>query len=66
MNSDQLRYVVEIAEKGSINKAAESLFISQPNLSNIIKDLENEINIKIFNRNNRGITLTKEVTNCYK
>lgn len=58
MNFNQLRYIVEIVETGSISKAASNLFISQPNLSNQITNLENEIGKKIFYRNNRGVTLT--------
>lgn len=60
MQINQLKYLIEVAETGSINKAAQNLFVSQPNLSNAIVKLENEFNIKIFNRTNRGVELTKE------
>lgn len=60
MYLNQLKYVVEVAEKKSINKAAQSLFISQPNLSTAIINLEEEFGIKIFNRTNRGVELTKD------
>ncbi|SMB90542.1 DNA-binding transcriptional regulator, LysR family [Desulfonispora thiosulfatigenes DSM 11270] len=51
--------VVEIAKTGSMNKAAQNLFISQPNLSASIKELENELNISIFTRSHKGVSLTK-------
>mgnify|MGYP002508706205 CR=1 FL=1 len=60
MTLQQLRYAVCIADNKSINKAAAELFITQPSLSSTIKDLENEINITIFLRSNRGIVITPE------
>lgn len=60
MTLQQLKYVIEIASRGSMNLAAKRLFISQPSLSNAIKDLEEEIQITIFERTNKGITLSKE------
>ena len=60
MTLQQLKYVLAIAEKGSINEAAKSLFISQPSLSNAIKEIENEIKRTLFVRTNRGITLTND------
>ncbi|MFB6467215.1 LysR family transcriptional regulator [Cytobacillus sp. Hz8] len=60
MTLQQLKYVLEVASKGSINEAAKSLFISQPSLSNAIKELEKEIKITIFIRTNRGITISNE------
>jgi DNA-binding transcriptional LysR family regulator len=56
----QLKYVIEIANRGSINEAAKRLFISQPSLSNAIKDLEEELQLAIFDRSNKGISLSKE------
>ena len=56
----QLKYVIEVSRSRSINKAAQNLFISQPSLSNAIKELENEIGIVIFLRTNKGIILTAE------
>jgi DNA-binding transcriptional LysR family regulator len=56
----QLKYVIEVADKGSMNEAAKSLFISQPSLSNAIKELEMEIKITIFVRTNRGIRITTD------
>lgn len=60
MTLQQLKYVIAVADNNSINKAAASLFITQPSLSGAIKELEKEININIFTRSSRGITLTKE------
>ena len=60
MQLQQLRYLIEVAETKSMNKAAQNLFISQPNLSNSIMSLEEEFNIKIFERTNRGVEITKE------
>lgn len=60
MTLQQLRYAVAIAEHKSMNKAAAELFITQPSLSNTIKDLENEIHMEIFSRSNRGIVITPE------
>lgn len=56
----QLKYALEVASKGSMNEAARSLFISQPRLSNAIKELEKEFKITIFIRTNRGVTVTNE------
>ena len=50
MTLQQLRYVIEISETGSMNKAAEQLYISQPSLTNAVKELEKEIGITVFNR----------------
>jgi len=58
MTLQQLKYAIEVAKWGSINIAAQKLFITQPSLSNAIKELENEINILIFERTNRGVSLT--------
>lgn len=60
MTLQQLRYAVVIADHKSMNKAAAELFVTQPSLSNTIKDLENEIHTEIFIRSNRGIIITPE------
>ncbi|QQZ59715.1 LysR family transcriptional regulator [Paenibacillus sonchi] len=60
MTLQQLRYAIEIANSGSMNEAAKRLFVSQPSLSNAIKELENELGITIFERNNRGISISAE------
>ena len=58
MTLQQMKYVVEIADRGSMNEAARALFISQPSLSGAIRELENEIGITLFTRSNRGIQIT--------
>jgi DNA-binding transcriptional LysR family regulator len=58
MTLQQLKYSIEIAKWGSINIAAKKLFITQPSLSNAIRELEAELNITIFERTNRGISVT--------
>lgn len=60
MTLQQLRYVIMIADCGSMNEAAKQLFISQPSLSETIKELELEIGFDIFLRSNRGIVITPE------
>ncbi|HZG71816.1 MAG TPA: LysR family transcriptional regulator, partial [Chondromyces sp.] len=60
MTLQQLKYVIEVARSRSINKAAQRLFISQPSLSNALKELEEEIGITIFLRTNKGILITPE------
>ena len=60
MTLQQLRYLIAIAEYGSINAAAQNLYASQSNLSTAIKDLEQELGITVFTRSNRGVTLTND------
>ena len=60
MTLSQLVYVVTVAEKKSMNKAAAELFVSQPALSGAIRDLEEEIHTQIFLRSNKGIVVTAE------
>ena len=60
MNILHMKYAVEVAKAGSINKAAEKLLIAQPNLSRSIKDLENELGITVFERQPSGMELTPE------
>lgn len=60
MNILHLKYAVEVARLGSLNKAAESLLIAQPNISRSIKELESDLGINIFNRSPRGMFLTPE------
>ena len=62
MTLQQLRYLIAIAEFGSINAAAQNLYASQSNLSTAIKELETELGITIFTRSNRGVTLTNDGT----
>ena len=60
MRLQQLRYIIAIAESGSMNSVARSLFVSQSSLSVAVRDLERELGIRVFNRSSRGITLTSE------
>lgn len=60
MNMQQLQYVLEIEQCGSINKAAQNLYISQPALSRALRELEDEIGITLFVRNSSGIMLTHQ------
>lgn len=60
MNILHLKYVVEVADAGSINKAAENLYVAQPNLSRSIKTLEADLGITIFDRSAKGMVLTPD------
>lgn len=60
MTLQQLKYALMIARSGSINEAAKQLFISQPSLSETIRELESEVGFDIFLRSNRGIVITPE------
>lgn len=60
MTLQQLRYIVTVADNGTISGAAKELFISQPSLTNAIKELEEEMQITIFNRTNKGIVVSNE------
>ncbi len=60
MNIQQIRYVLEVASSSSMREASTRLFISQPALSASIRELEDEIGILLFDRTNKGITLTEE------
>ena len=58
MTNNQIKYMIEVAQAGSVNQAARNLFISQSALSNAIMSVEQEFGRKIFNRSARGVTLT--------
>lgn len=60
MTLQQLKYVTEVADRGSITEAAKSLFIAQPSLSAAIHELEEEIGVTLFLRSNRGVLITPE------
>lgn len=62
MTLNQLTYVIKVAETGNMHTAAEALYISQPALSTAIRNLENELGIQLFVRDNNKIYLTKEGT----
>lgn len=58
MNITQIKYVLQTAASSSMREAATKLFVSQPTLSSSIRDLEEELGILIFERTNKGISLT--------
>lgn len=58
MNITQLKYVLEIAGSASMREASTKLYVSQPALSASIRELEDELGILIFERTNKGISLT--------
>ena len=71
MNITQLKYVLAIAGSSSMREASTKLFVSQPALSASVRDLEDELGILIFDRTNKGITLTDQgpmqmIQNWYK
>ena len=58
MNTQHFKYALEVEKTGSITKAAENLFMGQPNLSKSIKELEDTLGIEIFKRTSRGVVPT--------
>ena len=58
MNTQHFRYAVEVERTGSISQAAENLYISQPTISKVIKELEDTLGITIFQRTPRGTVAT--------
>jgi len=60
MTLQQLKYFIETVNCGSISKAADNLFLSQPSLSSSIKELENETGVELFTRTSKGMALTQD------
>ncbi|MCR4877241.1 MAG: LysR family transcriptional regulator [Clostridiales bacterium] len=60
MTLQQIRYVISIAETGSLGRAAEALYVSQPSLSSAVKELEKELGFPLFYRTSKGVVLTAE------
>ena len=60
MTLRQLEYIVAVAESGNITEAAKRLFVSQPSLTSAIRDLEQEMQITIFHRTNKGVVVTND------
>lgn len=65
MQLQQLEYFVMIADTGSLNRAAEKLFLTQPSLSKAIANLEEELNVQVFVRSKTGVELTEEGRKLY-
>lgn len=66
MNIQQLRYVVAIANSGTFREAAEKMYVSQPSLSISVRDLEEELGFKVFNRTSSGTVLTQRGMTFYE
>ncbi len=66
MTLQQLRYFIVIAESGSFGKAAQKLYISQPSVSSVVKELEKELEIEIFVRTPKGVHLTEQGRELYR
>ncbi|WP_051540383.1 LysR family transcriptional regulator [Clostridium ihumii] len=66
MDIKQLQYFVVSVDMGSFHAAAETLITTQPNVSKVIKSLEEELNMKLLNRNRTGVTITKEGEKIYR
>ena len=60
MNILHVKYVISIAENGSINKAAEELHVAQPNLSRVVREMEADLGIQFFFRSSKGMMLTPD------
>lgn len=60
MNLSHLRYIAEVAQTGSITKAAQNLYMGQPNLSKAIREMEKSMGTAIFKRTSKGVELTEK------
>lgn len=60
MTIQQCRYILEIVKQGSFNEAAKTMFVAQTSISGAVKSIESELNIRIFERSNKGVFLTDE------
>jgi DNA-binding transcriptional LysR family regulator len=60
MNTQLLKYALEVERTGSITQAADNLFMAQPNLSKAIKELEDTLGIEIFKRTSKGMVPTEK------
>ena len=60
MTIQQMQYILEVYRTGSISKAASNLFLAQPNLSNALRSLEQELGFPVFVRSNKGIRPTEQ------
>lgn len=60
LNVREIEYILTIANEGSITKAAQKLFIAQPSLSQVLKRVEAELGVSLFNRVKSRLKLTPE------
>jgi DNA-binding transcriptional LysR family regulator len=60
MTLQQMRYLIAISNTGSLSKASETLYVSQPSLSGAVKEMEKELGMTILNRSGKGVTLTPD------
>ena len=60
MTLQQLHYAITISETGSLNKAAEVIYVAQPSMTGSMQELEKELGITIFHRSGRGVSLTND------
>jgi len=60
MTIQQCKYILAIARSGSMNEAAKNLLVSQASLSSAVRELEDEFNIRIFDRSNKGVRITRD------
>ncbi len=60
MTIQQLHYMIVISEAGSMNRAAEMLYMTQPSLTSAVREMEKELGITIFNRSGKGVSLTND------
>lgn len=65
MELKQLEYLIAAVESRSLNKAAERLYTSQPNISKVLKSFEEELSIKVLERTSKGVYLTQEGAQIY-
>ena len=66
MNLLHLKYAIEVEKTSSITKAAENLYMGQPNLSKSIKELEDTLGIELFKRTSRGVVPTDKGQEFHK
>ena len=60
MTLQQLKYAIAVADTRNITEASKRVFISQPSLTAAVHELEEEMGVTIFNRSNKGVTITNE------
>lgn len=66
MELKQLQYFLACAQELSFSDAAQKLFTTQPNVSKVIKSLEEELGYLLFERHPKGISLTEAGKNLYE